>query len=264
MVGRFDHRLKRDQVLHPARPVPRLLLQLPRRRLRRLLALIDQPAGKLPPPPVLKEPVTPQQQHPVLPVHQHHHRRPVQPHHVMPEPLPVRQLDIHLAQPHPRVVIDHSLAERLPAARCAVCCSTHSHDANAFSTLTALEPSGTLKVKQSSQLRLPDVTQIYDDPSCTSLWRLNIIAELILVLLLLLAGWINHPAVCADNTKSGVILHYKVPGDTGKTACVLPSCLGARQDCISYRDAGEGVGAEEGRNGYRAKEPTFARFGRWR
>src|SRR4029077_17110206 len=82
--------------------------------------LIDQPAGQLPPPPVLHEPVPPQQQHPVMPVHQHHHRCPVQPHHVMPEPPPIRQLHVHLAQPHPRVVIDHPLAERLPPARPAV------------------------------------------------------------------------------------------------------------------------------------------------
>ncbi len=44
-VHHADHRLERHQMLHPASPVPRLLLQLPRRRLRRLLALIDQPAG---------------------------------------------------------------------------------------------------------------------------------------------------------------------------------------------------------------------------
>jgi hypothetical protein len=43
------HIPERDQVFHPASPVPRLLLQLPCRRLSRLLALIDQPAGKLPP-----------------------------------------------------------------------------------------------------------------------------------------------------------------------------------------------------------------------
>jgi hypothetical protein len=61
--------------------------------------------------------VTPQQQHPVPLVQQHHHCRPVQPHHVMPDPLPVRQLYVHLAEPHPRVVIDHPLAERLPPTR---------------------------------------------------------------------------------------------------------------------------------------------------
>ena len=125
-IHHADHRLKRDQVLNTARPVPRLFLQLPRRRLGWLLTLIDQPARKLPPPPVLHEPVTPQQQHPVLLVQQHHHRRPVQPHHVMPEPLPVRQLHIHLAQPHPRVVIDHPLAERLPPARTITLHITHT------------------------------------------------------------------------------------------------------------------------------------------
>ncbi len=35
----------------------------------------------------------------------------------MPEPLPVRQFHIHLAEPHPRVVIDDPLAERLPSTR---------------------------------------------------------------------------------------------------------------------------------------------------
>jgi hypothetical protein len=38
----------------------------PPRRLGRVLTLIDQPARKLPPPPILHEPVPPQQQHPAL------------------------------------------------------------------------------------------------------------------------------------------------------------------------------------------------------
>src|SRR5581483_7529013 len=75
-------------------------------------------------------------------INQHHHRRPVQPHHVMPEPLPVRQLHVHLAQPHPRVVIDHPLAERLPPARPAT--SRISH------TLTLMPPS----VKSEPSTRL--------------------------------------------------------------------------------------------------------------
>ena len=130
-VDHADHRLKRHQVLDPARAVSRLLLQLPRRGLRRLLALINQTARQLPAPAVLHEPMPPHQQHPLLVVQQRYHRRPLQPHHVMPEPLPTRQLDIYLPEPHPRIVVDRPLTERLPPARAADLFISHISDANA-------------------------------------------------------------------------------------------------------------------------------------
>jgi hypothetical protein len=49
----------------------------------------------------------------------------------MPEPLTVRQLDIHLAEPHPRIVIDRPLAERLPLALPIARLTSHGHDVNA-------------------------------------------------------------------------------------------------------------------------------------
>jgi hypothetical protein len=40
--------------------------------------------------------VPPQHQHPVTLIDKRHHRGPVQPHHVMPVPATVRQLNIYL------------------------------------------------------------------------------------------------------------------------------------------------------------------------
>ncbi len=131
-----DHRLICHQVLNPPSPVPGLLLQLPDSGLLRLLALINQAAGQLPAPPVLHEPMPPQHQHPILIIDQHHHGGPMQPHHVMPEPLTARDLYVDLAQPHPRVVIDHPLAEGPPPARFVACRVSHA------TTLTPPRPIG--------------------------------------------------------------------------------------------------------------------------
>ncbi len=93
------------------------------------------PAGAglraVPTPLVLHEPMPPQQQDPVLIIDQDHHRRAVQPHHVMPEPLTVWEFDIDLAEPHPGVVVDRPLTKRPPLAR-PITRIGHSIDANAF------------------------------------------------------------------------------------------------------------------------------------
>ena len=62
----------------------------------RFLVLVDQAAGQLPAPPALDEPVPPQHQHPVTLINKRHHRGPVQPHHVMPVPATIRQLNVDL------------------------------------------------------------------------------------------------------------------------------------------------------------------------
>src|SRR5205085_927109 len=58
-VHHAHHRLERDQVLHPARVIAGLLLQLPHCCLRRLFVVIDQAARQFPSPLVLYEPVPP-------------------------------------------------------------------------------------------------------------------------------------------------------------------------------------------------------------
>ncbi|MEV4581882.1 hypothetical protein AB0K16_52485 [Nonomuraea jabiensis] len=69
------------------RPIPGLLLDLPRNGRHRILAGLDQPAGKLSTPPAEHEPVPPPQQHPSLLIHDDSDGSPIQLHHMMLEPL---------------------------------------------------------------------------------------------------------------------------------------------------------------------------------
>jgi hypothetical protein len=130
-VHHSDYRLIRHQVLYPPCPVPGFFLQLPYCRLVRFLALIDQAARQLPTPPVLHKPVPPQHQHPLLLINKHHHRGPAQSHYVMPEALATGYLNVYLAQPHPRVVIDRAPPERAPPGPLTIRYVSHGPDANA-------------------------------------------------------------------------------------------------------------------------------------
>jgi hypothetical protein len=74
-VDHPGHRLERDEVLNTPSPVTGLLLQLPRRGIDRFLVLINQPARKLPAPPIRNKPMPPHQQHPPALIQQRDKRR---------------------------------------------------------------------------------------------------------------------------------------------------------------------------------------------
>src|SRR5229473_2363021 len=69
----------------------------------------------------------------------------------MPDPLPVRQLDVHLAQPHLRAVIDRPLPERPPPARLITHRTSHAP------TLTPSTFATTPRT--TTQHHMPDYTQ---------------------------------------------------------------------------------------------------------
>jgi hypothetical protein len=70
--------------------------------------------------------MTPQHQHLVAIIQQDHERPPVQPDHVMPEPLTTRHLNISLPEVHPRILIDSPLTERPPSPRFVTVCVHHT------------------------------------------------------------------------------------------------------------------------------------------
>jgi len=66
-VHRLGHRPERHQLIHPTRPVPRRVLQLPARSVRRIFLVIYQATRKLPAPLTRHEAIPPHQQHPAAP-----------------------------------------------------------------------------------------------------------------------------------------------------------------------------------------------------
>jgi hypothetical protein len=62
----------------------------------------------------------------------------MQPHHVMPEPLPTRKLNIYLPKPHPRIVINDPLTECPPCPLPLAARSSHKEDANASNAPTPI------------------------------------------------------------------------------------------------------------------------------
>jgi len=50
----------------------------------------------------------------------------------MPVPLTTRQLDIHLPEPHPRVVVDGPFPKRPPLPRFVTVCVRHALEGNPF------------------------------------------------------------------------------------------------------------------------------------
>ncbi|GAA4933795.1 hypothetical protein GCM10023334_041710 [Nonomuraea thailandensis] len=114
------HRLIRDQRLQALRPIPGLLLHLPQSSGHRILADLDQPTGKLPPPPIEHEPMPPHQQDTILLIQDDSDRGPIQVDHVMLEPLPAWDLHIRQPQPNPPIVIDQPLPVHDPARQLSV------------------------------------------------------------------------------------------------------------------------------------------------
>src|SRR6185312_6277535 len=110
-------RLETHQMLRlPHRPPTTLLLGLSGRCPHCVLARVHHAPEQLIPPLLSDEPIPPRHQHSIVIIHDERDRDPIQVHHVVLPPLPVRRLNVHQPQPHPPIVIDHPLPKRPPTA----------------------------------------------------------------------------------------------------------------------------------------------------
>ena len=106
-VGAADHRLERQQIAHRPRPPARFLFGLPRRGGRAVFMVARVATGDLPHPLADDEAMSADQKYSItrLIEHQGHDATP-HAEHVLRELGPVRKLDVRLADPNMRRIVD--------------------------------------------------------------------------------------------------------------------------------------------------------------